>query len=236
MRDTLDELSRNNLSAATLQDERGIQRGFRINTTTGCNQYYKYGQWWNVGQTATQAAKSNSITRIFESGGGVVTGDDTHARGHMFTEPLDHLDVALWIDQPLLTTSDVLHNILTTTTRVTTPLITSPAATDLNVLPPDGHQVTIGDTDTSGTARPVVIADVDYQTRAKSEQLLVETAPALAAGPSYGARLSFYPVNTTADRQFTASGIKVEFSGTSVADGKAVVGEDILRFDGSGAF
>ena len=97
--DVLDELNRNNLATITIQDEGGIQRGFRANFATGALEVRK-GKGWHKFSTRARIERVN--TQIVRSGGittTVIEGESDHnllnnLQGGLWPNELYHLSAA----------------------------------------------------------------------------------------------------------------------------------------------
>jgi hypothetical protein len=114
--------------------------------------------------------------------------------------------------------------------------VDSPALTVLNLLPPVGYPVIVGDRAGGGVFRPLVVADQAYQTRAMQEVLLVAAAPAITADAWLG-NLAFYPVNTDNTKAIVGLVSQLTFTGTNLGKGgstDAFAAELVLN--GSAAF
>ena len=183
-----------------------------------------------------QTQRATAGTGYAPPGGGG-GGGETHAREHTLLSTADHTDVATYLDQALLQASSPTFANLTLSTKLTTPQIVSPAATNLNILPPAGYSAILGDTGGGGTYRPLLIADVAHQTRPGNEALKVfATRAPGAATDDVLTYLSAWVSNVDETKRFSTLQAHLYFDGANKSHSNSQVADFILHLDTTATF
>lgn len=120
------------------------------------------------------------------------------------------------------------------TVGVKTPLVD--ANQNLQLLPASRYQVTVGDTNTGGVYRPVVIADAAYQTRNYAEAFKVARTGSPTTTNDVLSYFYYEPTNTDSANQFNASLYILKFSGSSICKSNTEVLDLGMQFATSGTF
>jgi len=132
-------------------------------------------------------------------------------------------------------TYDDSLNKLTLAGGLISPLIQSPAATALNLLPPATYPIIAGDTAGGGVYRPLVVADQAYQALSNSEALKVAIARATSVG-GYLETHYLYPTGTDNTKPINMVGYSMVYTGDNISDVNSRVLRLALDFQTTGSF